>query len=171
SLLMRSVEPLAEYDHRIGAWLDRWAREAPDRLFLVEQASDGERTISYRESHERALALAERLLTYGLGPDHPLAILAPNCIDHALVMLAALYVGIPVAPIAPAYALRSTDLAKLAHSFRLLTPGMVVAGDGALYGKAIDETLESGVPVVAMRNISSPSKMISLSSLFGDGSG
>ena len=171
SLLMRSVEPLAQYDHRIGAWLDRWAREAPDRLFLVEQTGDSERTISYREVRERALALAERLLPFGLGSDHPLAILAPNCIDHALVMLAALYVGIPVAPIAPAYALQSTDLAKLAHSFRLLTPGMVVAADGALYGKAIAETLESGVPVVALGNSSASSKMIPLSSLLGDGSG
>src|SRR5580700_4270076 len=139
---MRSVEPLASYDDRIGDWLDRWAREAPDRDFIVEQAAEGERRIRYREAREAALALAENLLTYELGPDRPLAIVAANGIDHALIMLAALYVGIPVAPIAPAYALQTADFAKLAHSFRLLTPGMVVVDDGALYANAIGATLD-----------------------------
>ena len=170
SLIMRSVEPLASYDHRIGDWLDRWAREAPDRDFIVEQAAEGERTIRYGEAREAALALAENLLTYGLGPDRPLAILASNGIDHALIMLAALYVGIPVAPIAPAYALQSADFAKLSHSFRLLTPGMVVVEDGAQYREAIEHALAPGVPVAALRNASASSNMIPLASLRGDGS-
>jgi feruloyl-CoA synthase len=63
--------------------------------------------------------------------------LAGNGIDHALIMLAALYVGIPVAPIAPAYALQTNDYIKLSHAFRVLTPGMVVVEDGTLYREAI----------------------------------
>jgi len=167
---MRSVEPLASYDHRIGDWLDRWAWEAPDRDFIVEQAPHGERKVSYREAHKTTLALAENLLIYELGPDRPLAILAANGIDHALIMLAALYVGIPVAPIAPAYALQSADFAKLSHSFRLLTPGMVVVDDGALYQQAIKHALAPGVPIAALRNASASTNMISLASLHGDGS-
>ena len=170
SLIMRSVEPLASYDHRIGDWLDRWAREAPDRDFIVEQAPHGERKVSYREAHKTTLALAENLLIYELGPDRPLAILAANGIDHALIMLAALYVGIPVAPIAPAYALQSADFAKLSHSFRLLTPGMVVVDDGALHQQAIKHALAPGVPIAALRNASASTNMISLASLHGDGS-
>ena len=167
---MRSVEPLASYDDRIGDWLDRWAREVPDRDFIVEQAAKGERRICYGEAREAALALAENLLNYGLGPDRPLAILAANGIDHALIMLAALYVGIPVAPIAPAYALQSADFAKLSHSFRLLTPGMVVVDDGVLYQQAIEQALAPGVPIAALRNASGSSNMIPLASLYGDGS-
>ncbi len=120
SFLMRSLEPLAEYDHRIGDWLDRWAQNAPDRLFLVEQTPDGERTICYREARDSVLSLAEGLLGFDLSADHPLAILANNGIDYALLKLAALYVGIPVAPIAPAYALQTIDYLKLAHAFRCL---------------------------------------------------
>jgi len=90
SLLMRSVEPLGEYNSRVGAWLDRWAREAPDRTFIVEQTPTGERGISYGEARKSVLLLAEGLLSYGLGPERPLAILAENGIDHALIMLAAL---------------------------------------------------------------------------------
>jgi len=167
---MRSVEPLASYDDRIGDWLDRWAQEVPDRDFIVEQAAKGERRICYGEAREAALALAENLLNYGLGPDRPLAILAANGIDHALIMLAALYVGIPVAPIAPAYALQSADFAKLSHSFRLLTPGMVVVDDGVLYQQAIEQALAPGVPIAALRNASGSSNMIPLASLYGDGS-
>ncbi|HXZ42110.1 MAG TPA: feruloyl-CoA synthase, partial [Terriglobales bacterium] len=168
SLLMRSVEPLGQYDHRVGDWLDRWAQEAPDRIFIVEQTPTGERYVSYGEARETALLLAEGLLGYGLGPDRPLAILAANGIDHALVMLAALYVGIPIAPIAPAYALQSIDYAKLFYAFKLLTPGMVVVDDGELYRKAIEHALKTDIPVIALRNASL--NMRDLASLQGDGS-
>ena len=168
--LMRSLEPLAPYDHRIGDWLDRWAREAPNRVFLVEQTKDGERTLRYGEALEEALNLAEGLLQFELGPERPLAILAANGIDHALIMLAALYVGIPLAPIAPAYALQSTDYLKLAHTFRLLTPGMIVVEDGESYRRAIEQALQVDIPIVALRNASITAKMVDLASLRGDGS-
>jgi feruloyl-CoA synthase len=169
SLLMRSVEPLANYDRRVGDWLDRWAREAPDRTFIVEQTPTGERCISYGEAHEAVLLLAEGLLGYGLGPDRPLAILAANGIDHALIMLAALYVGIPIAPIAPAYALQSIDYAKLFYAFKLLTPGMVVVDDGELYRKPIEHALKTDSPVIALRNASASPGMRDLALLRGDG--
>jgi feruloyl-CoA synthase len=174
SYLMRSVEPLGSYDRRIGDWLDRWAREAPNRAFIIEQTKfqqtgDGERTIRYREARDAALSVAEGLLGYELGPERPIAILAANSIDYALLILAAVYVGIPFAPIAPAYALQTADYLKLAHSFRLLTPGMVVVDDGELYRTAIEKTIGSSVPVVALRNATP--EMVSFESLRGDGSG
>jgi feruloyl-CoA synthase len=168
SYLMRSVEPLGSYDRRIGDWLDRWANEAPDRAFIVEQTKDGERTIRYREARDAALSIAEGLLSYKLGDERPIAILAANSIDYALIILAAVYVGIPFAPIAPAYALQTADYLKLAHSFRLLTPGMVVVDDGELYRTAIEKTIGSSVPVVALRNATPD--MIGFVSLRGDGS-
>ena len=170
SLVMRSVEPLGDYDCRVGDWLDRWAREAPDRIFIVEQTPIGEQCISYKEAQEAVLLLAEGLLGYQLGPERPLALLAANGIDHALVMLAALYVGIPIAPIAPAYALQSSDYAKLSHAFELLTPGMVVVDDGELYSKPIEHALKSDVPAIALRNASASPNMRDLASLKGDGS-
>jgi feruloyl-CoA synthase len=167
--LMRCREPLAEYDHRVGDWLDYWARAAPDRIFLVEQKGTGERTICYAEARERALALAEGILGCGLDRNRPLAILAANGIDHALIMLAALYVGIPVAPIAPAYALQSIDYSKLSHAFRLLTPGLVVVDDGVQYRNAIEQALSRDVPVIALRNSSASPNMRNLASLHGSG--
>ena len=170
SLLMRSLEPLGEYDSRVGDWLDRWAGEAPDRIFIVEQSPTGERSICYREARNSVLLLAEGLLNYGLGPERPLAILAENGIDHALIMLAAVYVGIPIAPIAPAYALQSTDYAKLSHAFKLLTPGMVVVNDAEVYRKPIEHALKADIPLIALRNASATGKWRDLASLKGDGS-
>jgi feruloyl-CoA synthase len=169
SLLMRSVEPLGDYHSRVGEWLDRWAREAPDRTFMVEQTPTGERSICYGEARTSVLLLAEGLLTYGLGPERPLAILAENGVDHALIMLAAVYVGIPIAPIAPAYALQSIDYVKLSYAFKLLTPGMVVVDDGLLYRPAIEHALKANVPVIALRDASTPAKWPRLQSLAGDG--
>jgi feruloyl-CoA synthase len=168
SYVMRSLEPLAEYDHRIGDWLDRWARAAPDRIFLVEQTTNGERAICYRDAREIVLALAEGLLCYDLAADRPLAILANNGIDYALLKLAALYIGVPVAPIAPAYALQTTDYIKLAHTFRLLTPGTIAVDDGELYREALERTLDRDLPIVAFRN--PVARMLELSTLRGDGS-
>jgi len=169
--LMRSVDPLANYDQRVGDWLDFWGRQAPERIFIVEQTNDGERTVSYAQARHAALALAEGMLGCGLGPDRPLAILAANGIDHALVMLAALYVGIPIAPIAPAYALQTTDYIKLSHAFRLLTPGMVVVDDGRLYRQALERALDPAVPVLALRNSSAARSMRDLACLQGGGRG
>jgi feruloyl-CoA synthase len=169
--IMRSADPLADYDQRVGDWLDFWARQTPDRIFIVEQTNYGERTLRYDQARDAALSLAEGMLSWGLSPDRPLAILAVNGIDHALIMLAALYVGIPIAPIAPAYALQSTDYTKLSHAFRLLTPGVVVVDDGGLYRQALEHALDPAVPVIALRNSSAGHSMRDLASLQGDGRG
>jgi len=52
-------------------------------------------------------------------------ILSENSIDHALLALAAMQVGVPVAPISPAYSLMSKDFAKLKAIFELLRPELV----------------------------------------------
>lgn len=168
SYRMRSSEPLAAYDNCIGDWLDHWAVAAPNRAFLIEQTGAGERAISYGEARESALALAEGLLGHDLGRERPLAILGGNSIDYALIKLAALCVGIPVAPIAPAYALQSLDYLKLAHAFRVLTPGMVIVEDGAAYRTALEHALKDDIPVIALR--SRGADMAGLATLRGDGS-
>src|SRR5581483_9576631 len=85
-------------------------------------------------------------------PERPLAILSGNDIEHALLALGAMYVGIPCAPISPAYSLISTDFGKLKHIFDLLTPGLVFVADGTLFERAIAAAVPPGVEVVAARN-------------------
>src|SRR5215216_268927 len=85
-------------------------------------------------------------------PDRPLVILSGNDIEHALLGLAAMHVGIPYAPISPAYALMSNDFGKLRSIIDLLTPGLVFAADGQTYARAIDAVVPSQVEAVVTRN-------------------
>ncbi len=92
--------------------------------------------------------LAQALLDAGLSAERPLMIISGNEIEHLLLGLAAIWVGIPYAPISPAYSLISADFDKLRHIFGLLTPGMVYASDGEKFGKAIAAVVPPDVPVV-----------------------
>lgn len=156
SIAMRSAERLKPFDVRMGDWLDRWAREAPGRDFLVEQTPAGERRISYREAREAVRAIAGGLLSHALSAERPLVVMASAGIDHALLMCAAFYIGVPIAPIAPAYALQSRDHLKLHRVLGLLTPGLIVVEDGDAYREALAAALggtpDADIPVVAIRH-------------------
>ena len=79
-------------------------------------------------------------------------ILSGNCIEHALVGLAAMHVGVPYAPISPAYSLMSSDFGKLRSIVELLTPGLVFVNDGKPFARAIDAVVPSDTEVVVARN-------------------
>ena len=65
--------------------------------------------------------------------------------------LSAQYVGIPYAPISPAYSLVSSDFSKLRDVVAALTPGLIFAADGAKFAKAIAAAVPRGIPVVSTR--------------------
>lgn len=62
--------------------------------------------------------------------------------------LAAMHVGVPYAPVSPAYSLVSTDHAKLRYIFDLLQPGPVFAANGERYAGAIAAALPANVELV-----------------------
>ena len=117
TLLLRSPQQLAPYARAVGEWLVHWAAAAPERTFLAERSGDGWRKLGYGETLDAARRIGQALLERGLGPEHPVAILSDNGIDHALLALGAMHVGVPVAPVSPAYSLMSKDFAKLKQIF------------------------------------------------------
>ena len=137
-LLMRSPHALGDYPARLTARLEHWARVAPERTFIAKRGPDGAwRTLSYAETLAAARRIGQALLDRGLSAERPLAILSENDLEHALLGIAALHIGVPYAPISPAYSLLSTDFAKLKLVLGLLTPGLVFAADGQRFGRAI----------------------------------
>jgi feruloyl-CoA synthase len=72
--------------------------------------------------------------------------------EHALLALGAMTAGIPFAAVSPAYSLVSTDHSKLKHIFKLLTPGMVFAAEGAPFAKALDSVMTEEIALVIARN-------------------
>ncbi len=122
----------------VTARLDHWAEVAPERSFLAERdGRGGWRHLTYAEARADARALGQALLARGLSAERPLVILSGNSIAHARLALASLYVGIPYAPISPAYSLATKDFARLKRILDLLTPGLVFAEDGERFGDAI----------------------------------
>src|SRR5712691_5031741 len=147
SLVLRSPDRLGLTARCVTEWLVRWALEAPRRDFLCERKDESWRRISYLETYGAARILGQALLNLGLGPDRPVAILSDNGIDHALLALGAMHVGIPAAPISPAYSLMSKDFGKLKYIFELVKPGLVYAADPEKFGPALTAVGAKSTPV------------------------
>ena len=140
SLLLRSPMALGACARCVTDWLVDWAARAPERTFLAERAGDDWRRLSYRDSLEAVRAIGQGLLAQGLSAERPLAILSDNSVDHALLALGAQHVGVPVAPISPAYSLMSKDFAKLKYIFELVRPGLVWTADPEKFAPALTTT-------------------------------
>ncbi|MHC2467486.1 feruloyl-CoA synthase [Bradyrhizobium embrapense] len=139
SILVRSTTPLKEGARCVGDWLEHWARQAPDRIFLGERANAELpwSTVSYREALGIVRRAASWILAQGLSTERPLVILADNGIDHALLALAAQHVGVPSAAISPAYSLMSRDFDKLKSMISLLDPGAIFVADTKPFAAAL----------------------------------
>ena len=151
AILLRSPHPLGRLPARSSpsAWCTGRARRR-SATFLAQR--DAARRLApphlRRGPRARARASARRCSTAGCRAERPLAILSDNDIEHALLALACMHVGIAYVPVSSAYSLVSTDHAKLQHVIALLTPGLVFAADGARFAKAIAAAVPAGTEVV-----------------------
>ena len=151
---LRAEQPLAPYAARMTDRLLHWAQTAPHRSFMARRVrnpdgSSGEwRHISYAQALASARCIGQALLDRRLGPDRPVVVLSENDLEHALVALGCMVVGIPYCPASPAYSTISRDYDKLRHVLNTLTPGLVYASDAARYGQAIGATVAPDVEVV-----------------------
>ncbi|HMM86767.1 feruloyl-CoA synthase [Azohydromonas sp.] len=145
---LRSTEPLQPYPARLTDRLEHWAREAPERTFAARRDRGGDWVhIGYAQMLERARAVGQALATRALSAERPVAILSDNDLEHLTLYLGAMWVGVPVVPVSPAYSLVSQDFGKLRHVLATTTPGLVFAAD-ARYAKAIAATVGGDVEVV-----------------------
>ncbi|HEY6727208.1 MAG TPA: feruloyl-CoA synthase [Polyangiaceae bacterium] len=138
SIVLSSRKRLKPPVRCVGEYLERWSREAPDRPFLMERSAAGRwQGVTYGEARDRVRRLAAGLLDENLSAERPVAILSANSVEHGLLMLACLHIGVPVASISPAYSLLSRDFAKLKSIVRALAPGLVYVDDRARFGAAL----------------------------------
>jgi feruloyl-CoA synthase len=152
TIRLRSPHALPAFPIRLTEKLEYWADCAPDRVFLAQRdAHGGWRTLTYAAALDKARRIAECLLRKNVSVERPIAVLSGNDIEHALLELAALYIGVPYAPVSPAYSLLSSDFGKLRQILGLLTPGLIYAADAA-YRRAIDATLRGDIEVFSQSN-------------------
>jgi feruloyl-CoA synthase len=153
AILLRSPHPLPRHPHTLTERLLHWAAAAPDRLFLAQRdtqkATDkGWRRLTYAQALAAVRAIATALLERNLSTERPIAILSGNDIEHALLALAAMHVGIPYAPISVPYSLLSQDFGKLKAIMAALTPGLVFAADGAAFALALAAAVPAECEIV-----------------------
>jgi feruloyl-CoA synthase len=166
TIVIRSARSLGPVPRSLGSLLERWAAAEPDRVFLAERdAAGGWRRITYEETARAANAIGQSLLDRRLGPSRPLMILAENGIDHALMALGAMHVGVPVVPVSTPYARLSQDFGKLRYIFGLVEPGSIYVDEADRYAKALETIGAARVEVVASRGGLGATKVTPFSTL------
>src|SRR6478609_10001485 len=114
SILLFSSILLEPHPYRLTERLKHWATVTPNKIFIGKKNTDGKwHTLTYAETFATVQNIAQALLDKNLSAEKPLVILSENSIEHALISLAALHVGIPYSAIAPAYSLRPKDHSRL----------------------------------------------------------
>ena len=150
TIVLKSRIPLQAYAKHIPAYLAKWAKDAPDRIWLAQRGGPERqwRKVSYAEAKRTVDALTQGLINLKLESGRPIAILSGNSIEHALMTQAAMQARHPVAPVSPAYSLMSQDHAKLKYLFGLIKPATVMVQDGPTFEKALKALDLQGVTVV-----------------------
>ena len=77
SMVVRSTVPLQPGARCIGDWLEHWARQAPERIFLADRAGADApwTTVTYRDALQQVRASAAWILAQGLSAERPLSLL------------------------------------------------------------------------------------------------
>ncbi len=166
-VVLKSRIPLQAYDKHIPASLAKWAKQAPDRIWLAQRAGAERqwRKLSYGEAKRTVDALTQGLLDLGLEAGRPVAILSGNSIEHALMTQAAMQARFPAAPVSPAYSLMSQDHVKLKYLFDLIKPAVVMVQDGPTFEKALKALDLTGVTVVHVARPCAGIKSVSFADL------
>src|SRR6516162_427059 len=146
---VRSPEPLGPYPRRVTDRLEHWAARTPEHIFLAQRGLGGQwQTTNYAQALARVRRLARGLLDNGLSEQKPLIILSGNSVEQALLGLAAMYAGIPYAPIAPAYSLAVEDFTALSYVWQNLGPAMVFVDEGAKFERSLKGVMRGDTKVV-----------------------
>ncbi|MCA0922585.1 feruloyl-CoA synthase [Pseudooceanicola nanhaiensis] len=153
TILLRSAYALPEPVRNTGAWLHRWAEEAPYRVAVSERPVEGPgwRNVTYAELLEQVRAVGAGLLARGLGQDDTIAILSGNGLDHLILTLGAQYVGVPVVPLAEQYSLITEAHGRLLYVIDKVKPKLVFVDDASRYAAALTLPELGGVEAVAVR--------------------
>ncbi|NIB43461.1 feruloyl-CoA synthase [Pseudomaricurvus alkylphenolicus] len=148
---LESNTPLPQAPASVLAYLERWAKDTPDSVFLAEksqQRDQGWETISYAEFRNKALRLAAGLQPLGLSVDKPLMLVSGNSIANALIIFACYYLGVPAVPVSPSYSLLSKRYEKVHYIQELTGSSVVFAQTYQAFAGVLEALASKGVSVI-----------------------
>jgi feruloyl-CoA synthase len=138
SILLNATQPLGPYPRSLSEHLLHWAQRTPERAFLLERGEDEQwRGVRYKQALDAVLRIAGGLLALRISAQRPIGILSENSVEHGLLMLAAMYIGVRAPPISSAYSLASRDFGKLKSIIQRTTSALVYVADYARYAPAL----------------------------------
>lgn len=149
--IINSEQALHEYARCWTDQLEYWAEKTPEQMFVAQRDEQGEwQKFTYAQTVKRVRQIASWLLTQPVSVERPIVFLCGNSVEHLMLALAGMYVGIAHAPVSPAYSLIATDYSKLQHIFEILTPGLIVVDELAPYENAIQSVCQDTATPVAV---------------------
>jgi feruloyl-CoA synthase len=136
----KNEQLLADFPVKITDKLVHWANTKPDHTFIGRRnpTTRDWYKLSYAETVEKVKSIAQYLLNLEFTPNETVVILSENSLEHALLALASVHIGITYTSISPPYSLVSDDFGKLKHCLELMTPKVIFAQSGKVYQKAIE---------------------------------
>lgn len=153
TLILRSATQPPQIEQcSFAEFIPLWAQSRGDTAAFSERDEQGAwRTVLWRELWQQVQAVAAALLELGLNQQHPLMLLSGNSIEQAILLMAAEYVGIPAAPVSPAYATLSKDFARLKGVQALVPPAAVFVQSREPFERALAALDLISTPVIAVR--------------------
>ena len=139
--------PLGAVPARYADDLVGWAKATPGAAFVAERRGEVWRSVSYADALARVRRIGAGVLARGAHADAPVAIVAENGVDNALLALACAYVGVPYAPISVAAAGAEANRDRLCAVVDALTPSLIYAPDAGVARRLADAA--PGVRIVA----------------------
>lgn len=152
TVLLRCAMPPANLpQHGLPEFLPMWAERRGALPAFRERDARGQwRSLSWAGLWQQVQAVGAALLETGLGQERPLMLLSGNSIEQAVLLLAAEYVGVPTAPVSPAYSLLSRDFARLRSVAELVPPAAVFVQSAAPFERAIQALACADARVIAV---------------------
>lgn len=142
-MTLESDMPLLAYSRRIGDWLIKWADQKPEQVFIAERATDecrfsgAWRALTYRDFWQQVQQLAQGMINAGLDGSRPLLVMSGNSVDHALVKMAAMHIGVPVTSLSVAYSSFPGKYDRLMAAVERLDPAMIFAEQGGQFAQPL----------------------------------
>ena len=151
SVWLQSTKPLPPFSTRVTERLEYWARLAPNQPFLASRHSDSWQTVTYGDALTAVRSIAQALLDRGLENANPVLVLSGNGIEHALLSLACMHVGVIFCPVSVAYSTASQDFSRLRDIVDLVGPSLVFAADADVHGRALRSCIPPSTEVIVVK--------------------
>ena len=155
TLILRSATPPPDIAERSFAdFIPAWAAQRGNRPAFRERDAHGDwRSLSWADLWRQVQLVGAALLGLGLDQDQPLMLLSGNSIEQAVLLLAAEYVGVPTAPVSPAYSTVSKDFARLLGVATLVPPAALFVQETGPYERALAALSSATTTVIAVQGV------------------